>query len=126
LSGAAAQGFAGAAHTQSSTLDSLLTGPTMTDDWNGGRSRLEDAGLTFNGGYVGEFADAFSGGNRQGNGYAQQLGIGVDADLARLFGLEGGTLHIDFSQRQGRSVSSDFIGNELAAQEIYGDETLEY
>ncbi len=135
LSSAAVLGFAGAAHAQSaqaqssqaqgSLLDSFLTRQTLTGNWNGGRTRLADAGLTFKGAYVGEFADAFSGGNRQGNGYAQQLGIGVDADLGKIFGLEGGTLHFGFNQRQGRSVSSDFIGNKLAVQEVYGaGETL--
>ncbi|MDE2240428.1 MAG: carbohydrate porin, partial [Rhodospirillales bacterium] len=110
-----------AAHAQSSSfLNSFLTRQTMTGDWNGGRTRLQDAGLTFKGFYVGEFADAFSGGERTGNGYAQQLGIGMDADLGKLFGLEGGTLSIGFNQRQGRSASADFIGNRLAVQEVYG------
>jgi porin len=128
LSGAAVLGFASAAQAQtqsSSFLDSFLTRQTMTGDWNGGRTKLKEAGLTFKGFYVGEFADAFSGGNRTGNGYAQQLGIGVDADLGKIFGLEGGTLSIGFNQRQGRSASADFVGNKLAVQEVYGaGETL--
>ena len=129
LCGAAMLGFASAAQAQTTTqdsfLNSFLTRKTMTGDWNGGRTKLKDAGLTFKGFYVGEFADAMSGGKRTGNGYAQQLGIGVDADMGKLFGLEGGTLSIGFNQRQGRSVSSDFIGNKLAVQEDYGaGETL--
>ncbi|MGE4482259.1 carbohydrate porin [Acidocella sp.] len=117
-----------AAYAQSNSfLNSFLTRPTMTGDWNGGRTRLKDAGLTFKGFYVGEFADAFSGGNRTGNGYAQQLGFGVAADLGKLFGLQGGTLNIGFNQREGRSVSSDFVGNRLAVQEVYGaGETLRF
>ncbi|SHF27341.1 porin [Acidocella aminolytica 101 = DSM 11237] len=125
LSGITALGFASVAHAQSSFIDSFLTRPTMTGNWNGGRTKLEDAGLTFKGFYDGNFADAFSGGKRQGNGYAQQLGFGVNLDMGKLFGLQGGTLHIAFNQRQGRSVSSDFIGNRLAVQEVYGaGETL--
>ncbi|EKM99826.1 MULTISPECIES: carbohydrate porin [unclassified Acidocella] len=129
LSGVASLSFAVAAHaqtmTQDSFLNSLLTRKTMTGDWNGGRTRLKEAGLTFKGFYDGNFADAVSGGKRTGNGYAQQLGIGVDADMGKLFGLEGGTLSVGFNQRQGRSVSSDFIGNRLAVQEVYGaGETL--
>ena len=117
-----------AAHAQSASdswLNSFLTRPTMTGDWNGGRTRLLDAGVLFHAFYDGNFADAMSGGHRTGNGYAQQLGFGVDLDTAKLFGLEGGTIHIGFNQRQGRSVSADFIGNRLAVQEVYGaGETL--
>ena len=119
-----------AAHAQSpdrpdSFLSSLMTRKTMTGGWNGGRVRLADAGLSFHGFYDGNFADVLPGGKRSGNGYAQQLGIGVDLDAAKLFGIQGGTVHIGFSQRQGRNASSDFIGNKLSVQEAYGaGETL--
>lgn len=110
---------------QESFIQSFLTRKAMTGDWNGGREKLENVGLTFKGAYDGNFADAFSGGKRHGNGYAQQLSVGITADLGKLFGLDGGLFNISFNQRQGRSVSSDFIGNKLAVQEAYGaGETL--
>lgn len=122
-------GLSPSAHAQSAEqsgfLKSFLTRKTMTGDWNGGRTKLENVGLTFKGFYDGNFADVTSGGKRKGNGYAQQLGILAKIDMGKLFGLSGGTLNIGFNQRQGRSVSSDFIGNKLAVQEAYGaGETL--
>lgn len=129
LCGVAAIGFSSVAHAQSPTQDnflqSFLTRKTMTGDWNGGREKLANVGLVFKGAYDGNFADVLSGGKRTGNGYAQQLSLGVTADLGKLFGLEGGLFNISFNQRQGRSVTSDFIGNRLAVQEAYGaGETL--
>lgn len=113
------------AAASASSLNEWLNQKTMTGDWNGGRTRLADAGVTFQGGYVGEFADVLSGGKRQGNGYAQEFSLGMKLDLNKLFGLTGGSFDVGFSQRQGRSVASDFIGNSLAPQEIYGaGETL--
>lgn len=102
------------------SLNDWLHQKTMTGDWNGGRAKLEDAGIAIQGGYIGEFADVLSGGKRQGNGYAQQFNVDTKLDLDKLFNLPGGSFDIGFSQRQGRSVSSDFIGNGLAVQEIYG------
>jgi porin len=103
----------------------LLHRKLLTGDWDGGRTKLKAAGITITGFYTGEFADALSGGKRTGNGIASQFGLGADADLGKLAGLEGGTLHIMFNQRVGRNVSGDDIGNKLAVQEVYGaGETL--
>ncbi|HQT38075.1 MAG TPA: carbohydrate porin [Acidocella sp.] len=119
-------GAAVSAHAQTQPANNnFWTRPLMTGDWNGGRTKLKNDGLDFHGFYVGEFADVLSGGKRQGNGYAQQLGVSVDVDLGKIADLTGAVLHFGFNQRQGRSVSSDFIGNKLAAQEVYGaGETL--
>lgn len=131
LGGAATVCFAAVAHAQTTSqesfVQSFLTRKTMTGDWNGGREKLANVGLVFKGGYDGNFADVLSGGKRRGNGYAQQLGVNAIADLGKLFGLDGGFLNIGFNQRQGRSVTSDFIGNKLAVQEAYGaGETLRF
>jgi len=130
---------AGAASAQLSTLTSgtaasvpATTPPTdilhrklATGDWYGGRTRLKDAGITINAFYTGEFADVLAGGKRGGNGIASQFGLGADADLGKIIGLQGGMLHVMFNQRVGRNVSTDDIGNKLAVQEVYGaGETL--
>ncbi len=118
LAGCAALGLGAGAHAQS--LRDWLNQPTMTGNWNGGRTRLADAGITFKGGYVGEFADVMSGGKRTGNGIASQFYENAMIDTDKLFGLPGGTITIGFNQRAGRSASSDFIGNKLGVQEVYG------
>ena len=115
---AAAALLAPAAAAQS--LQDWLNQKTMTGDWNGGRARLADDGLTFKAGYVGEFADAMSGGEKQGNGYAQQLYYGTHIDLGKLAGLDGTALDFAFNTRMGHSVSAEEIGNQLSVQEVYG------
>jgi porin len=99
--------------------------PLLTGNWNGGRTRLKADGITINAFYVGEFADALSGGKRTGNDIASQFGLGADVDLGKLAGLDGAILHVGFNQRVGRSTTADDIGNEMAVQEVYGaGETL--
>lgn len=102
------------------TWQDWLSQKTMTGDWNGGRTKLAAAGLTFKAGYVGEFADNASGGKRQGNDYAQQFYYGFVADLGQLAGLTGTVLNVSFNTRAGRSASADYVGNKLGVQEVYG------
>ncbi|KQT60978.1 porin [Methylobacterium sp. Leaf456] len=77
-------------------------------------------GLTFLLNYTSESAANPIGGIRQGTAYAAQLFFGIDADLNRLAGIAGATLHTIVTQRHGRSLSGDFIGNDTSVQEIFG------
>ncbi len=108
------------AQTVEPMLYQWLNQKMMTGDWGGLRPALVDRGIDLRASYVNEFADAFSGGERQGNGEAQQFAYGVDADLGKLAGLDGTVFHLTFNSRQGRSASADFIGNKVSVQEIYG------
>lgn len=92
----------------------------MTGNWGGLRTRWHQDGLDIRAGYVGEYAYNFSGGERIGGDYAQQFAFGADVDMGKAAGLSGGTFHVTFNAREGRSTSADFIGNKLAVQEIYG------
>lgn len=115
--------LASAAHAQ--TAQGWLNQKTMTGNWGGGRLRLENAGITFNGGYVGDFADAAAGGVRTGYGMASQFYGNAKLDTDKLFALPGGTITIGFNQRVGRSTTADYVGNKLSVQEAYGaGETL--
>lgn len=105
---------------QAESLEQWLTQDTMTGDWGGIRTTLNDIGITPHASYLGEDADVLSGGKRQGNGYAQQFAFGSDFDMGKLAGLTGGTLRINFTVREGRNTSTDYIGNEIAVQETYG------
>jgi porin len=60
------------------------------------------------------------GGIRQGSAYAGQLFFGVDGDLQRLAGIDGASFHIAVTNRHGRSLSNDAIGNNTSVQEIFG------
>lgn len=92
----------------------------LTGDWDGARTRYADAGVTFRGDYVSETFANVSGGLRRGSAYAQQLRLGVDFDMARIAGWSGTTLHLTINDRRGTGISSDFIGNRLPVQEVYG------
>ncbi|MCX8253425.1 Porin [Beijerinckiaceae bacterium RH AL1] len=70
--------------------------------------------------YTGEFAANPSGGLKQGNAFAGQLAVGADADLNRIAGITGGSVHFLLTDRQGRSLSGSDIGNDTSVQEIYG------
>ncbi|MDP4005679.1 carbohydrate porin [Methylobacterium sp. NEAU K] len=70
--------------------------------------------------YTGEFAANPSGGIRQGSAYAGQIAFGLDADLGRLAGIDGGSVHTIVTQRHGRSLAQDAIGFDGSVQEIYG------
>jgi porin len=84
------------------------------------RDLLATYGVIPNLSYTGEFAANPSGGARQGADYAGQLALGADVDLKKLFGLDGGTFHVELTDRSGRDLSNDTINNSVAAQEIYG------
>lgn len=94
--------------------------PTLTGDWGGARTRYADAGVTFRGDYVSESFANVSGGLQRGSAYAQQLRLGADLDMARIAGWQGTTLHFTINDRRGTGISSDYIGNRLPVQEVYG------
>lgn len=70
--------------------------------------------------YTGEFTANPEGAIRQGSDYAGQVVFGLDPDLGRLAGIDSGAVHTIVTQRNGRSLSDDFIGNSTSVQEIYG------
>ena len=99
---AASQGFSGTATTLP---------PGTLDIGNG---------LSFVLNYTSESAANPIGGIRQGTAYTGQILFGIDADLGRLAGIDGGSLHTLVTQRHGRGLSNDFIGNSTSVQEIFG------
>lgn len=111
------QGFpgAGSAAGAADALGQTATPPTLPagtfDPGNG---------LSFLMNYTGQAAANPIGGIRQGSAYAGQLFFGIDADLNRIAGIDGGSLHIAVTNRHGRNLAGDFIGNNTSVQEIFG------
>jgi porin len=93
---------------------------TMTGDWGGLRTQLQNDGIDIVGHYVGEAAGNPVGGVEQGGAYADEFGLGADIS-SKLFGWNGGTVHALITERAGSDLSKDKIGNILTVQEIYGD-----
>lgn len=93
---------------------------TLTGDWGGTRTRLQGRGINLRADFVTESAANPIGGKRQAIRYTQQIDFGADLDLNKLFGHSHGTVQITFTDRAGRSLSADAIGNQFAVQELYG------
>lgn len=96
------------------------TRDTLTGDWNGARTKLQDGGVTLRGHWTTESAGNLSGGRRQTARYTQQLDVGADFDLEKLWGIPDATIQFTVTRRDGRSLSADALGNQFSVQELYG------
>ncbi|MFP3355631.1 hypothetical protein R0K04_30265, partial [Pseudoalteromonas sp. SIMBA_153] len=67
-----------------------MTRSTLTGDWGGLRHQLEDDGVKFTGDYSGETAYNAHGGVQLSARYSQNLKLGVQFDLSKLYGLDNG------------------------------------
>jgi porin len=93
----------------------------LLGDWGGARTWLESHGIYVGLNYYPEVAAIVAGGQRQGIDYTSQIGLSVDLDGQKLFGLQGFALHSVIVQRNGRSASADFLDDDLdAVQQIFG------
>jgi len=106
---------------QAHAADDLATRPYLFGDWDGGRTRLADAGVTFDLGYGGEAAHNFTGGTAQLTRYTGQWAFGASFDLDKLWGWHGASFQVSVSDRNGRNLGADAsIGNNMLLQEVYG------
>jgi porin len=104
-----------------STLGDWLNQDRMTGNWGGIRPHLEETGISLRGHFTTETAYNPSGGRFAAARYTQQFDFGADLDLNRLAGIPGGQVRITFTDRKGRSLSADALGNNrFAVQEVFG------
>jgi porin len=110
---------------QEASNDDWLSRETLTGDWGGLRRELHDDGIDIYSRYLSESAGNPTGGVAQGVRYAQEINFGATFDMAKLAGIDGGQFQVLLTDRAGRSLSRDKIGNILTVQEIFGSgETL--
>jgi porin len=95
----------------------------LLGDWWGLRTRLEDQGITPSLTFVSNLAGNPVGGLRRGFTDADNLGLNVNCDLDKLYGLTGGQFHFSTSQRSGANLSAIDVGNTFTIQQVYGRET---
>ncbi len=88
-----------------------------TGDWGGLRSRLEKAGIAFEGAYIVDVSAAWSGGIRGGATTRSLLDVNLTLDLETLVGLEGATLFADYYSQVGRDGSRN-VGDIQAFSNI--------
>jgi len=77
-------------------------------------------GVTLTLTYTGEAATNVTGGLTRDAAYAGQIFAGADADLDRILGIPGATIHVAMTNRHGQSLSAIAIGNNTSVQEIFG------
>lgn len=94
--------------------------PTLTGDWGGLRTRLQETGITFNAHYASESAGIVSGGPRRTARYTQQLDLETLFDLQRLAGIPDARVQFTLTDRSGRSLTNDVLHNQFSVQELYG------
>ena len=92
-------------------------------DWYGLRTRLEDQGITPSLTFESDLAGNPVGGKRHGFTDADNLGLNLNFDLDKLYGLQGGSFQFSMSQRSGANLSAIDIGNIFTTQQVYGRET---
>lgn len=102
----------------------ILPRDHLFGDWNGLRTRLEDAGFTPTLSFVTDIAGNPIGGKDQGVTHADNLGLDLLFDLEKLASLKGGSFVISMSQRSGSSLSREYIGNVFTVQQVFGGQTF--
>jgi porin len=91
-----------------------------TGDWFGLRNILYDYGIEITGGYTTEPAGNPVGGLEHGFTYLHNFGFGVSFDLEKILTIPDTTFLVTVSQRSGRGLTQDSIGNAISVQQIFG------
>jgi porin len=101
----------------------VLPADHLLGDWYGMRTRLEDQGISPSLTFESDLAGNPVGGKRQGFTEADNLGLNLNFDLDKLYGVEGGSFFYSMSQRSGANLSAIDVGNTFTIQQVYGRET---
>ncbi len=105
--------------------DEWWQGDAATGDWWGTRNWLdEQKGVEFSGTYTTDLAGNPVGGMQQGFTYTDNIAFGVKLDLEKIIEWRGATFTIAATDRNGDSLSQDFVGNQFTVQQIYGGQTI--
>jgi porin len=102
----------------------VLRADHLFGDWCGYRTALEDDGITPSVTFVSDMLGNPVGGLRQGFAEADNLGVNFNVDMEKRYGLQGGHFQLSMSQRSGRSLSNEYIGNTFSTQQVWGGPTF--
>jgi len=103
--------------------DEYSDGPVdahLLGNLGGWRDQLHQDGIDIRSNLINEAAGNVSGGLSRAVRLAGEFDFGADVDLGRLGIDPDGGIHVTFSQRYGRSLTNDALGNLVSVQEIYG------
>ena len=91
--------------------DSFYVRPSLTGDWGGVRSSLEDQGLVFTLTQTSDVVGNINGGVKRSVQYDGLFQPQVDVDLSKLVGWAGSTAHIAAYVVQGKGISQTNLQN---------------
>ena len=96
-------------------------------DWGGARTELFDKGYDFSLEYVGEVGSNLDGGYNDDTTarYSDQFAFGLQMDLEKILGWHDAEFKLAITERSGRNISNDRIGDPRAgtfssSQEVWG------
>jgi porin len=94
---------------------------TLTGDWGGSRTSLINQGIDLTGGYTSEIATNPRGGDSEETRYTDQWVLSSAFDLKKLWGIDGATLKLTITDRNGRDLGADAdLHNLELVQEVWG------
>ena len=109
-----------------SGMRAYMSGDYFLGDWGGARSRLAEAGITFDSYYVANPAGLASGGRSGGKGftYVDNFYLGVTFDLDKLIGWHGLQLAVSGINRDGGSLTNAYVGSRYDVQQVHGGQNI--
>ncbi|MCX5696328.1 MAG: carbohydrate porin [Candidatus Omnitrophica bacterium] len=115
--------FQTCASAQEKTIfQSWWQGDNFTGSWNGLRQELSERGVDISGSYVIDLLTNVTGGIREHRfRYDSSMGLDINVNLEKTYGLKGLQFHVSGVYRQGKNLADD-IGNRFPPSSIYGSE----
>jgi len=105
--------------------ESWIDGDYLFGTWGGLRPRLAESGVTFDSYYVNNIAGNVSGGKKEGGfTYTDNFYLGVTFDLEKLVGWNGATFAISGINRDGNSLTEEYVGSQYNSQQVFGGQNL--
>lgn len=86
---------------------------TLTGDWGGLRTHLNDTGLSLSATEILDAMGNVSGGVRQDGNIMGRLELDLDTDFEKLAGLKGLTAHISAYELHGRGITANNLGGNF-------------
>ena len=92
---------------------------TLTQDWAGFRSELNELGITPTASYTTQLLGNPTGGQSRGFTYSGTLQASIFWDLHKLLRIPGLSFNIGGAWSTGKNLSADYIGNSFTVQSAY-------
>jgi porin len=110
--------LAAPARAQVLNYEDVFQSPTLTGNWNGMRTRLEDDGIQLGGDEILEALGNPQGGAQQGGRVEGRFEVFANVDLEKALGWQGAIFHANAYQIHGQGLSSHNLGNLVSVSNI--------